>query len=346
LGQRRKWALIILTMLVALLIIGVFVTTIGPASISIKNAFRIIASRVPRLGAKVVKDWPKSHEVIVLKVRLPRVLVGIVVGAGLSIAGVSFQGLFKNPMADPYVIGISAGASFGATLAIVLKIGSPFPGIGGVPLCAFVGALVTSFAVYNIARVGRKVPVDTLLLSGIAVGSLLSALVSLLMILNSKDLYQILYWGMGSLALANYHDLLLSIPYIVLGMAITLIYSRDLNVLMLGEEAAISLGVNVEKLKRILLIAGSLTVAAAVSVSGIIGFVGLIVPHIARLIVGPDHRILLPTATLGGAMFLVISDTVARTVAPPTEIPVGVVTAIFGAPFFLYLLRKRKQQIM
>ncbi len=345
-GQRRKWTLVLLLMLVGLICVGVFVTTIGPANITMKNAFRIILSRIPGVGKLITPDWPTSHEIIVLRVRLPRVLVGVVVGAGLSIAGVSFQGLFRNSMADPYVIGISGGGSFGASLAIVLGVTSPIPWIGAVPLCAFLGALGTAFVVYRIAKVGRRVPADTLLLSGIAVGALLSALVSLMMLLSSKDLYQILYWGLGSLALANYRDLILALPYILLGMVLILVFARDLNILMLGEEAAITAGVHVERLKRLLLVAGSLTVAAAVSVSGIIGFVGLIVPHIIRLIVGPDHRILLPTAALGGAMFLVVSDTVARSLAPPTEIPVGVVTAVFGAPFFLYLLRKRKQQLL
>ena len=283
---------------------------------------------------------------VVLKIRLPRVLVAAVVGVALAAAGTVLQGLLRNPMADPYVLGISAGASVGASLAIGFGLGSSFLGfLYAVPLMAFVGALVTIFVVYNIARRNGGNSMLSLLLIGIAISSFLSAVVSLIKIISSDALHGIVYWIMGSLQVAGWNHLYIASPFIFVGIIIIYYYAKDLNIISLGENQAQHLGVDVEGLKTRLLICVSLITAAAVSVSGIIGFIGLIIPHMTRLLVGPDHRILIPTSALLGAVVLIICDTLARTLMSPAEIPVGIITALLGSPFFVYLLIKRKKTV-
>jgi len=243
-------------------------------------------------------------------------------------------------MADPYIIGISAGAGLGATLAIVLHLRLWLYSLNLLPLMAFATAIFTTFLVYNLARKGNVVPMQTLLLAGIAVGSFLAAINSLLMLLGTEELHQAVLWLLGGLSGSSWLYVKIIIPYVMIGSFIIFLFARDLNVLLLGEEPAGYLGIEVEKLKKIMITVATLMTAAAVSVSGLIGFVGLIVPHIMRLIVGPDHRKLLPVAALSGAIIMLWADTLARSVLPAGELPVGLVTAILGAPFFLYLLRK------
>jgi iron complex transport system permease protein len=244
------------------------------------------------------------------------------------------QGFFRNPMADPSIIGVSSGAAVGAVASIVLPIGI------GLRPAAFVGAVVTAFAVYLIASENGRTPVATLLLAGIAIQTFLGAVISYMLINSGESLEQAVYWLMGHLHNSTWSEVGLSLPVVVPVFVLLLVYAPDLNVLLLGEEDAHSLGIEVERTKRILLATASVITAAGVAVSGVIGFVGLIVPHMMRLLVGPDHRILLPTSALAGAVFLVATDTVAR--SGPAEVPVGIVTAAIGAPFFLYLLRSRE----
>lgn len=290
--------------------------------------------------------WPAAHEAIIMSLRLPRVLLAMVVGASLGVAGGAFQGLFRNPMADPYVIGVSSGAALGAALAITIHPAVSLLGLGAVPLAAFAGALLTVLVVYSIARVGREVPVGNLLLSGVAVGAFLSAMVSMIIVFSRRHLDEIVYWLMGSLAGRGWSHLGAALPYLAVGGAVLLFLARDLNALMLGDEEAAHLGVPVERTKKLILAAASLLTAAAVATCGVVGFVGLIVPHIVRLVVGPDHRALLPVSALAGSLLLVLADLLARTVVRPTELPVGVVTALIGGPFFLYLLRRSRSGVL
>jgi len=307
---------------------------IGPASIPPGTVARaLLDPLVPGVGAAVTRP----HHTIVFTVRLPRIALAAVVGFALATAGVVMQGFFRNPMADPSIVGVSSGAAVGAVAAIVAPLALPF-GLG-VQGAAFAGALLTAFGVYLLASEGGRTPVATLLLAGIAVQTLLGAVVSYLLLHSGESLRQVVYWLMGNLSNATWSDVAVAAVAIP-GFLVLLPFSRDLDVLLLGEADAHSLGIEVERTKRLLLAVASVVTAAAVAVSGVIGFVGLVVPHILRLVVGPDHRVLLPASALGGATFLVLSDTVAR--AGPAEVPVGIVTAAVGAPFFLYLLRTRE----
>ncbi len=317
----------------------------GSVSLPLREVARILVHAVPWLGVGVTPDWPAAHEAIVLSLRLPRVLLGVVVGASLATAGGAFQGLFRNPMADPYVIGVSSGAALGAALAITLHPGVSFLGLGLVPFAAFGGAIATVYAVYAIARTGRDIPVSNLLLAGVALGALLSALVSVVVVFSRQHLEEIVFWLMGSLAGRGWSYLGAALPYLALGTGVLMLFTRDLNALLLGDEEAAHVGVSVETTKKAVLAAASLLTAAAVATCGVVGFVGLIVPHIVRLMVGPDHRTLLPVSAVAGALLLVVADLAARTVVRPGELPVGVVTAMVGGPFFLYLLRRSRRMV-
>lgn len=283
-------------------------------------------------------DVPQTSTTIVMTIRLPRIALGAVVGLSLALAGAVMQGFFRNPMADPSIIGVSSGAAVGAVAAITLPFALPF----GLELqsAALAGGLVAAFAVYLIATEGDRTPVATLLLAGIAIQTFLGAVISYLLLQSGQSLEQAVFWLMGHLHNASWSDVQSSIIVLPPLVFVLLIYSRDLNVLLLGEEDAHNLGIEVERTKRILLAVSSIVTATAVAVSGVIGFVGLIVPHMMRLLVGPDHRILLPTSALAGSVFLVATDTIAR--SGPAEMPVGIVTAALGAPFFLYLLRRKE----
>ncbi len=325
--------------------IGLF-TTIGTAKVGVIDIFKIVGSKIPLINNKIdISDIADSAISIIWNLRLPRVLLGAIIGASLSVAGAAFQGMFKNPMADPYVIGISSGAALGAALAIVLKIEVNLLTLSSITIFAFIGALIAVFTVYNIARVKNKVPVTTLLLAGVAVGQFLTAIMSFMMILSEKDMVRITYWTLGSLSGKGWDPVLgIALPSIICMIVISF-FARDLNILLTGEESAQSLGVDVEKTKTYILILGTFITAIAVSVSGIIGFVGLIIPHIVRLLIGPDHRILIPASALLGSIFMIFADTIARTLISPIEIPVGIITALFGGPFFIYLLRSKKKSI-
>lgn len=328
--NRRKTIVVLLTLLLVLIII--IATAIGSTNISPDIVTKILLYKF----ISIEKTWTTSQEVIIMDIRLPRVLLGALVGAALSTAGCAMQGLLKNPMADPYIIGISSGAAVGASLAFVLLL--------PVQIVSFVFAAISIFAVYNISKVGGKVPVDTLLLSGIAVGSLLAAITSLI-IYTAGVPHQIIFWLMGGLWTADWEKVKISAVMVIFGVLMIYRQGWNLNVMLLGEEQASYLGIDIEHVKRYVLLFAALTTASAVSVSGIIGFVGLIIPHIMRILTGPDHRILLPASALAGALFLVSADTLARTMMEPAELPVGIITALFGAPFFIYLLRKRRKSI-
>jgi len=283
--------------------------------------------------------------VIITQIRLPRVICGALVGAALAAAGVTYQGIFRNPMADPYVIGASTGASVGSALVLVLGVGISVLGVNTLQIFAFVGSLATVLLVYGISRVGSRVPVTTLLLTGIAISLFQNAIVTYMKtIASDRILHGLTFWLIGSLApTENWDKAWAILPFILLGTAVAYLYARDLNILALGEDQAQHLGVEIEKVKRILLVSGALMTAAAVSISGLIGFVGLIIPHLTRVLIGPDHRVLLPPSAIVGASFLMICDALSRVIMGSGEAPVGVITALSGAPFFIYLLRRKKK---
>ncbi len=317
--------------------------TFGASSLGLGEVFRLIGSQLPT-AFQWADPVPESVRVIFFDIRLPRVLLAGLVGASLALAGTALQGLFRNPMASPYVLGISAGAALGAVVALIFRIDFAVPVLPAVPLAAFAGALAATLLVYSLARIKGRVPVATLLLAGIAMGSFLSAVVSMILVFSEESVANVLFWLMGGLSSADWTGLTLVVPYFVAGVGILIFSARELNALLLGEEASKHLGIDVERLKRRLLFATSLLTAAAVAVTGIIGFVGLIVPHIVRLIVGPDHRLLIPLAGLSGAILLTVMDTFARTVLTQ-EVPVGVISALLGGPFFIYLLRRHRAEI-
>ena len=279
---------------------------------------------------------PEPSRVIVTQLRLPRIVLAAIVGFSLAAAGTVMQGFFRNPMADPSIIGVSSGAAAGAVAFIVFPLSVPF----GLQGTAFAGALVSAFLVYLLATEGGRTPVATLLLAGIALQTFLGAVISFILLQAGWRLQEAIYWLMGHLHASTWDEVLVTLPVSLVAFCVLAAYARDLNVLLLGESDAHSLGIEVEHTKCVLLGVASVITAGAVAVAGVIGFVGLIVPHVMRLLVGPDHRILLPTSALAGAVFLVATDTVART--GPAELPVGIVTAALGAPFFIYLLRRRE----
>jgi iron complex transport system permease protein len=277
------------------------------------------------------------------RVRLPRALLAVLVGGGLALAGASFQALIRNPLADPYILGVSGGSAFAAIIGMIISATLSF---APVPVFAFAGALAAIFLVLAVARTRGKLPVIPLLLAGVVVNAFFSALVMfLLTIASSRHLPSAIYWMMGQLSSKSYSTIGLVALYYLPGVAILLGLSRDFNLFSLGEESAEQLGVNIERSKLLAFIAASLITAVAVSVSGLIGFVGLMVPHIIRLIFGPDHRLLLPASFIFGGIFLALCDLVARVIIAPAELPVGVITAILGGPFFIWLLRKSKESL-
>jgi iron complex transport system permease protein len=278
----------------------------------------------------------------IIEMRVARILLAVIAGAGLSVAGVIFQSLLRNPLADPYVLGVSSGSGLGAALAILFGLSAI--GVWTLPAMAFVGALGTIVLVYALARTSAGViPVHTLLLSGAIVNAVLgSMLMFLVSVAPSQDLHNVVWWLLGSLQVFDWRLLRIVGVVVAVGFAISVVLARDLNLMTLGEETAAHLGLNVEQTKRLFFVVASLMTGATVAACGLIGFVGLIVPHIMRIAIGPDHRRLVPASALAGAAFLVLADTFARTVKPPIEVPIGVITAFLGGPFFLFLLRRKK----
>lgn len=340
--QRRIYAIVGLIGL--LVVIVAFATTVGSVKIPFLTTWGILLSKLPFID--INSTWKSSLETIILEIRLPRVLLAGVVGAALAVAGATYQGLFRNPLADPYLIGVAQGAALGAVIGFLLPVDLQGLGFGVVPLFAFIGAMISVVVVYNLARVGGTLPVTTLILAGVALGALLAAIVSYLITVSGEQIHSIMFWLMGSFSLSQWSEVWVALPAVLLGGVIILIFARSLNLMQLGEEQAQQLGVDVEKLKLILLAAATLITAAAVSFVGIIGFVGIIIPHAVRLVWGPDYRFLLPLSVLIGAVFLILADIVARTIMAPSEIPIGVITAICGAPFFLYILRRRTKVLL
>lgn len=306
-----------------------------------KNSFQFI---LQVLGFPIQEE-NTIQKVIIWDIRFPRIIMGALAGMALAVAGTIMQAIFRNPMADPYILGLASGASVGASIAIIA--GGTIGFLAGytLPIFAFGGSLLTIIVVYYISNIRGMVRIDTLLLSGIAVGSFMAAVTSFLTYISGQHLRPIIFWLMGGLSLSegDWESVFIAAGIIIPVCVICLFFARPLNLLLLGEETAQYRGLDAQKVQKILLVLASLITGVAVAFTGVIGFVGLIIPHLIRLITGPDHRILLPTSCLIGASFLIMADVVAKTVIYPTELPVGIITALCGTPFFLYLLRRQKK---
>ncbi|MEX0683679.1 MAG: iron ABC transporter permease [Dehalococcoidia bacterium] len=312
----------------------------GPTNIPLDDTLRVLVSHLPWVGLD--GDVSVASRRIIWDVRLPRVVLAGTVGATLALTGAAYQGVFRNPLADPYLIGVATGAALGATIVIVSDVSYSSGGLSLLPLAAFAGALTSVIVVYGVARVGNTVPTTSLILAGVAVASLSTALTSYLMLRDTTNATAVLSVVLGGFNTATWTKIAWVLPYSIPAAAVILAHGRILNVLALDEEQARFLGIDVERTKLLILGVSSLAAAAAVSVGGTIGFVGLIVPHAIRLVWGPDNRYLLPMCILFGAAFLIGADLIARTAERPTEIPVGIITAFFGVPFFLFLLRRAR----
>jgi len=326
--------------IVLLLLISAVSLAMGAADIPTTDVGRILLSHLP--GVDMTTDVPAAWQTIVWDVRLPRVLLAGIVGASLAMSGATYQGVFRNPLADPYLIGVATGAALGATIVVVSGASASWNGLSLLPLAAFIGAITSVVVVYGVARVGNTVPVTTLILAGVALSSLATAITSFLMLQDTSNTLTVFSVVLGGFNTATWTKIAWVLPYAVPAAVIILVHGRTLNVLSLDEDQARHLGVDVERTKVLLLGAASLAAAAAVSAAGTIAFVGLIVPHAVRLMWGPDNRQLLPMTIILGAAFLIGADLLARTVDEPQEIPVGIITAFCGVPFFLYLLRRAR----
>lgn len=310
---------------------------IGSTNISLKYIINIFMNNIPIIKQYItIKEYPLYIETIILSVRLPRILTSLLVGASLSMIGTTYQGLMKNSMADPYVIGVSSGAALGASISIIFN----FDYLYSITL-SFIGSLISLCFIYKISTKNGMISTYSLLLGGVAISSLFSAITSFLMILDKQNTQTIVFWMLGSFSGSCWKSLNLIFIPVVFGLSSLMLFSKDLNAIIFGEESAISLGIDINKTKKIILVISSIVIGSSVSVSGPIGFIGLIIPHISRLIFGPDHRKLLPMSAFIGACFTLIADTISRTIISPIEIPIGIITAFCGAPFFIYLLRKK-----
>jgi len=329
---------------VILLLLSILVSvSIGTAKLPVLQIAAILMKQLPYMGGHIDVTWPQSSEQIVMKVRLPRVLLGVLVGAALSVAGTAFQGVLRNSLADPYTLGVSSGASVGAAFLIYFGLQYAWFGQWSIPVVAFATGLISLLLVLKLAQIDGKLKLETLILSGVVMQAFLGAIVSFMVSMSKQVINEIVFWLMGSLAMRGWSYTLTMLPYLLVGFIVLICYARPLNLLALGERQASHLGVHVERTKLVVLIIATFITAAAVSVAGVIGFVGLIVPHLVRLLVGPDYRLIIPLSAIGGGLYVLWADTLARSLLSPTEIPLGVITAFLGAPFFAYLLHKDKK---
>lgn len=321
--------------LFAAMLVGILV---GPAGLTPGGVLLDIADRLPLVD--VDSGLSTRQQAILWNIRMPRVVLGMLVGAMLAIAGAAYQGVFRNPLADPYLLGVSSGAGLGATLAIVV---GGAAGFAGVPIAAFAGGLLAVGATYSLGRtVGGSRSEVVIILAGVAVAAFANAIQTFFMQLHDDTLRQVYSWMLGRLSTDGWSDVVVVLPYVVVTVAIIALHRRTLDVMAVGDVEAASLGINPARVRLLLVCVATLGTAAVVSASGLIGFVGIVVPHAVRLLAGPGHRLLLPLSLLVGASFLVLADVLARTVMSPAELPIGVVTAAIGAPFFLVVLRRSR----
>lgn len=333
-GLRWYWLLGAVAVLVAATIVGLVV---GAVDLAPQRVLAALLDRLPLVA--VDSGLTPVQESVLFELRLPRVLIAAVVGGALALAGASYQGVFRNPLADPYLLGAAAGAGLGATIVLVYAPGMTVGGAGVVPAAAFAGAICGVGLAYGLgATTGRSGGTATLLLAGIAVASFLTAVQTFVLQSRTEALQRVYSWILGQLGAASWSDLGLVLPYVLISTGTLLLHGRLLDVLAVGDDEAASLGIRAQRVRLTVLVAASLATASAVAVSGLIGFVGIVVPHIVRRLTAGSYRVVLPLSLLGGAAFLVLADVVARTAIAPAELPIGVVTAFVGAPFFAALL--------
>ena len=328
----------------ALVLFAAALTSIVVGSVFIQPATLFDLFKSALLGLESNLDPNGSFAAILFQLRVPRTVLLILVGAALAGSGSAYQGLFRNPLADPFLIGVSSGAGMGAVIAMSIQWPYSTLGLLAVPLAAFLGAVAAVLVVSQLAKVGKTIPTTNLILAGVSVSAFTSAVTSLLMINSSGELRRAIVWLMGGATLSGWGPVLGVLPYALIGLAILLVLAHPLNVLQFGDEQAQQLGIPVQKIKFWIILAATLSTAAAVAFAGVIGFVGLVIPHIIRLLWGGDYRRLLPLSMMGGASLLLITDVAARTISAPQEIPVGIITALMGAPFFLWVLKRSKSQ--
>ena len=327
------------------LLIGALIISVALGAVFIHpvTVLRILTHQLP--GVEITIDWPSSFAAIILSVRLPHTVLVALTGAALASSGAAYQGLFRNPLADPYLIGVAAGAGLGAVIAMSFRWPTNLLGFYLIPVGAFIGALATVLLVYALANVNGFVPLTTLILAGVAVGAFSSALTSMLMLRTDLQIHRAISFLLGGSPMLGWQPVFAALPYMLVGMGMLSLSGHTLNVLQFGEEEAKQMGLAVDRAKIFVILTASLTTAVAVAFSGVIGFVGLIVPHIIRMVWGPDYRHLIPLSVLAGASMLLFADMLARILLAPSTVPIGIITAMAGAPFFLWILRRAKQKV-
>lgn len=339
----HRWVAVIGGLLLACIAVLVLCLQFGATSVGLGS----VASAIMHMVRGNLADSPslETSEIIMVQIRFPRVLMGFLVGAGLASVGVTLQALLRNPLADPYVLGVSSGSALGVSMAILFGIGSTFMLLPILPLFGFAGGLLALLLIYRLAQSKGRLPIHSLLLAGVILNAILTALIMFITsIMEPNRSAGTMTWLMGTLTAPSYPALAILACYLLSGLFLLLKQARKLNVLTLGEESARSLGIETERVKRQVYLLSALITGAVVSVSGMIGFVGMVIPHAVRLMLGADHRLLLPASALVGGMYLMVADTLARTLLTPAEIPVGIITALAGGPFFIYLLVWRKDR--
>lgn len=338
-SQNIRFILLICCLAVGTVITVVLSTGMGFMTISSGDIFRAIGARI-FADPDLIKGLDSSIPYVVMDVRLPRILTAALVGAGLAISGVIYQGILLNPLADPYTLGISSGAAFGASIALLANL--TLLGAFSTPLFAFIGAIITLVVVMRLSTFNGQISAQTLILSGVIVGAILSAGISFLKYIADEQVAIIIFWLMGSFASSTWNGVGLILATVIFGVVISYYYGRDLNIMSLGRRSSDSLGVETAKIRKILLLSASFVTAVCVAITGIIGFIGLIVPHLMRYIIGPDNRKLIPASAFAGAILLLLADTLTRAVLP-VEVPIGVLTALIGGPFFCIIFRQKQK---
>ena len=329
--KNRNWQVFVF-LIASLILTLIFAASTGAVKISTAEIIEILAK----------KDSDIVNASILMDIRLPRVLLAAVLGAGLAAVGGVMQAIFKNPLVDSYTLGMSSGAALGAVISIITGLNARILGMETTGVFAFIGAVLTLFFVYSLAYTRNRMSINSLLLAGVAVSYFLASVISFLMMLNHDKIEHIVFWTMGSLSMATWNEFFISAALIIPSLAVLMYYTRELNILTMGEDAAHHLGINTFALKNVLLITCALVVGSVVSTGGTIAFLGLVAPHIIRLIIGSDNKRVIPYSALLGSILLVLSDTAGRVLIQPAEIPVGVMTSIMGGPFFIFLLRSQK----
>lgn len=339
-----RWCLIMGSLSVVAVILAVVCLQLGTQYIGLGKIIGLLSSAL--FDQPTDNDALKTTSVILLQVRLPRVFLGFLVGVCLASVGVALQALLRNPLADPYVLGVSSGAALGVAVAVLFGIGTTVLAFSLLPVCGFLGGLVALLVVYRMAATYDRLPIHSVLLAGVILNAIFSALIMFITsIMEPNRSFGMMAWLMGSLTAPAYPALAALSVYLLVGLFLLFKQVRVLNILALGEEPARSLGIDTERAKRVIFLVSALLTGAVVSVSGMIGFIGMVIPHAVRLVIGADHRLLLPASALVGGIFLMVADTMARTVFVPSEVPVGIITALAGGPFFVYLLVWRKDRL-